>query len=216
MGWFFDLLNAQAIELWGTTLSNLEVFGFITGIVCVWLTVRKNIWNFPIGILNSALLGLLFFHTRLFADASLQLIFIVLSFLGWWQWLRVKQEELPRASAELTVQTMSAAGRIATLGLMAVLMIVVYQCLIQLKGEVPFFDAAITATSIVAQVLLNKRYLENWWLWLVVDVISVPVYVYKELYLIALLYLVFLVLASMGLWAWQSSWRKQKAAYAFA
>ena len=144
--------------MWGTTLTALEVLGFVTGIICVWLTVHKNIWNFPIGILNSALLGLLFFDGRLFADAGLQLIFIVLALMGWWQWLRAKQEEMPQTIDELAVQTLGTIERITALGLMALLIIALYQGLIWLKGDVPFFDAAITAVSITAQILLNKRY----------------------------------------------------------
>lgn len=215
MDGLFDFLNAPAFALWGTTLTRLEFFGFVTGIICVWLTVRKNIWNFPIGILNSALLGLLFFHSRLFADAGLQMVFIILSLMGWWQWLQARRGENQKENDELIVQTLSPTQRIMAFGLTALLMLVLYQGLIWVKGDVPFFDAAITAMSIAAQVLLNKRYIENWWLWLVVDVISIPVYLYKGLYLIALLYMVFLVLAAMGLWNWQSSWRKQKESYAF-
>ena len=68
-------------------MSTGDILGFVTGIICVWLTARVNVWNFPVGILNCAILGLGFFQQRLFADASLQIVFIVLAVLGWRKWL---------------------------------------------------------------------------------------------------------------------------------
>ena len=68
-------------------MSAGDLLGFVTGLLCVWLTARANVWNFPTGILNSAILGLVFLDQRLFADASLQVIFIILSAIGWWEWL---------------------------------------------------------------------------------------------------------------------------------
>src|ERR1700753_404875 len=81
-----DWLNHPVLNFWGSTMSAAEVFGFVTGVWAVWLTARGSIWNFPIGIANSALLLLLFFEGRLFADASLQVMFILLGFSGWWFW----------------------------------------------------------------------------------------------------------------------------------
>lgn len=210
---FFDFLTQPMLQLWGTTLSRLEVFGFATGILCVWWTVRKNVFNFPMGMINSALLGLLFFHSRLFADAGLQVVFIVLAMMGWWQWTRASAATVMH---ELPVRVLSMKQRGWVLGVVLLLVALLYECLIWVKGDVPFFDASITAMSIVAQVLLNRRYLENWWVWIAVDVVSIPVYVHKELYLIALLYGVFLVLACTGLFAWQGSVRSQRRWHAIA
>lgn len=210
---FFDVLAQPMLQLWGTTLSRLEVFGFATGILCVWWTVRKNVWNFPMGMLNSALLGLLFFHSRLFADAGLQLVFIVLAAMGWWQWAQTSTASVKN---ELPVQKLSVVQRWQVVGILLFCIAVLYQGLIWLKGDVPFFDAAITAMSIVAQVLLNRRYVENWSVWVAVDMVSIPVYIYKELYLIALLYVVFLALACFGWRAWRSSLETERGGYVSA
>jgi nicotinamide mononucleotide transporter len=192
-----DWLQSPALLLWGTALSMAECLGFATGIACVWLAARNNIWNFPLGIANSALLLLLFAHARLFADASLQVVFMALGFRGWWQWARHgTAPALPVTTASLSQWQIAIACSIAgTAALTGILTLA--------RGSVPFFDASITALSLVAQWLLNRRVLQTWWWWMVVDVISIPVYLYKGLYLIALLYTVFLAICISGSRAWR-------------
>ncbi len=200
-----NFFNLPAVTVFGNSLTTLEVFGFITGIVGVLLTVYKNIWNFPIGILNSALLSILFFNSRLFADAGLQIVFITLGLMGWWQWLQAKHKGQLESTQALKVKNLTRQQQVIGLGILLIVVFALYQLLIYIKGDVPFFDALITALSIAAQILLNRRYLENWWIWIAVDVISIPVYFYKGLYLIALLYVVFLALAIMGLTTWKKA-----------
>lgn len=207
MNTIFDYLSTPMVQVWGATMSTAEVFGFFSGFWCVWLTLRKNIWNFPIGVANSALLGLLFFHNRLFADTGLQVMFIVLGLLGWYQWLQSKQDD---SFHTVVVRTLSMRQKYLTVVAIAINVLVLYFVLTWLKGDIPLFDAGITALSVVAQILLNKRYLENWWVWIVTDVISIPVYAYKGLWLVAILYIVFLVLASMGLIAWRKASQTQR------
>jgi nicotinamide mononucleotide transporter len=198
-----DLLNSPALTLLGTPLSYAECFGFVTGLLCVWLAARQNIWNFPTGIANCALLLLLFVQARLFADAALQIMFIALNTRGWWQWAHgTGQGDAPRA--------ISRAARNQLLGyaaLSGVLALAFFGVLTLAKGSLPIFDAAITALSVVAQWLLNRKVLENWLWWIAVDAISIPVYVHKQLYLIAVLYGIFLVFCVMGWRAWRAEWK---------
>jgi nicotinamide mononucleotide transporter len=200
----FSWLNSPAVVFGATQLSTAEVLGFTTGLACVWLAARQSIWNFPVGIANSALLLLLFFHARLFADAGLQLLFITLGVRGWWQWSsRARQPD----------KLVSDASP-ATWALCSIAAVLLWICLLPLLskagGSLPFFDALIASLSVVAQWLLNRRVLQTWWWWIAVDVISIPVYVYKELYLVALLYAVFLALCMAG----YLSWRKQMPRHA--
>lgn len=192
-------LNTPALSFLGNPLSNAEVFGFATGLLCVWLTVRKSIWNFPIGILNCALLFFLFWEGRLFADASLQILFIALGLHGWWQWIH------GRTNHVITVSSLSTKGLLtASIGTVA-LTGTLFMILTMAKGSIPVFDGLITALSLVAQYLLNQRKLESWFFWIAVDVISIPVYAYKGLYLIAILYGIFLVLCVLGYREWHRS-----------
>jgi len=203
-----DWLNSPALLLLATPLSIAECLGFATGIACVWLAARNNIWNFPLGIANSALLLLLFFHARLFADAGLQVMFIALNLRGWWQWARHGTGAVLAVTSASDSQLRIAliGSLVSTLALAALLTLA--------KGSVPVFDASITALSLVAQWLLNRRVLQNWWWWMAVDVISIPVYIYKGLYLIALLYAVFLVLCISGYRSWRSALSSDSSAKA--
>jgi nicotinamide mononucleotide transporter len=195
----FSWLNSAAIVLGATQLSTAEVLGFTTGLACVWLAARQSIWNFPVGIANSALLLLLFFHARLFADASLQILFITLGIRGWWQWSgRSRQpDKLVSNASRMTWSLCSVTALLLWIGLLPILS--------KAGGSLPVFDALIASLSVVAQWLLNRRVLQTWWWWIAVDVISIPVYVYKELYLVAALYGVFLALCVAG----YLSWRRQ-------
>ncbi len=192
-----DYLNQPLLTALGATLSVVEVFGFVTGLLAVWLTARRNIWNFPIGIINGALLFLLFFDARLFADAGLQIMFIALGFGGWWFWLT------GGATKRKAIRGATKAEQFGAVAAVLVLFGLLYLVLAWAKGSIPIFDALITALSIVAQWLLNRKILETWLLWIITDIISIPVYLHKDLYLIAILYAVFLVLACRGYQLWR-------------
>ncbi len=190
-------LNQPALTVWAYPMSWAEVLGFATGLLCVWLVGRRHILNFPVGIANCALLFLLFFEARLFADAGLQLVFILLGFQGWWLWSRGIRED------GLAVSRLDRDHWIGVLGASVMLTGCLYLLLTWAKGSVPLADALITSLSLSAQWLLNRRKLESWYFWVVVDLISIPLYAYKQLYLIAVLYGVFLGLCVMGLRAWR-------------
>ena len=197
-----DALNSTAFTLLQTPLSYAECFGFATGILCVWLTALRNIWNFPVGIANCALLLLLFAQSRLFADATLQILFIALGVRGWWQWAQ-GTAGVPRPIESATSREISRYI-LASIALTSLL----YALLTVAKGSLPVFDALITALSVVAQWMLNRKTLQNWYWWIAVDLISIPVYFHKQLYLIALLYVVFLGLCLIGLTGWRSEMRR--------
>jgi nicotinamide mononucleotide transporter len=196
--WLNLSLNIGSIAL---TLG--DALGFATGLLCVWLTARTSIWNFPWGIVNSLILGVVFLDQRLFADATLQVLFIALSALGWVQWHQhqhqrggVAQRPLRDTSAREQA-VLAAAG----LGMAAVLWIT----LVQLRGSAPPLDALITALSLCAQWQLNRRQVSSWYWWIAVDIISVPLYWSRGLYLIAVLYLVFLAICIHGLRSWKQA-----------
>lgn len=180
-------------------LSIGDLLGFSTGILCVWLTARANVWNFPIGILNSAILGLVFFQQRLFADASLQIVFIALSMIGWWRWIAGRH-----AKETSPVFGTSAREQVVLVGVAAITALVLWYALIRLKGASPPVDALVTALSLCAQWQLNRRQISSWAWWIVVDLISIPLYWGRELPLIACLYVIFLFLCLGGCRRWQS------------
>jgi len=191
-------LTHPVLVVAGMPMSWGDIAGFLTGIVNVWLAARAHVWNFHLGILNAAILGLVFLQERLFADASLQIVFIVLNVRGLLQWRAghtVRESDpvfrLPHREHTLLVLV---AG---------VLFFPLWYVLGLLRGSAPPIDAAITSLSIVAQWLLNRRVLENWAWWIVIDLISVPLYLSRGLPLIAALYVVFLALCVQGFVRWR-------------
>ena len=189
-----------AITLWLKVTTVLEAVSFVTGALCVWLVVRENVWNFPIGLLNVATFSIVFFQSRLFADAGLQVVYFVLGVVGWRLWLRGGNNH--------TRLSLSRIG-ITESAWLTVFVVVSTMCLWQtlhhLGGSASFWDALTTSLSLASQWMLNRKQLENWLGWIVVDTIYVPLYLSKGLYLTAILYAIFLCMAIIGWKQWQRS-----------
>lgn len=186
----------------GTTQITVgDALGFATGLLCVWFTAKASVWNFPWGIVNSLILGIVFLDQKLFADSALQIVFIVLSAQGWWQW----SARNGRPASGFHGTTLQEQTRL--LGIAAVLALLLWGVLVELRGSAPPLDALITAMSLCAQWQLNRRQVSSWYWWIAVDLISVPLYWSRGLYLIAGLYVIFLALCVHGLRNWQQSRR---------
>ena len=185
-------------------MSAIEILGFVTGAACVWLLVKQNIWNWPIGIVNNIFFAILFWRSRLFADMGLQFVYMALGALGWWRWLHagpggaraLEVRRTPRRSAIGFALSAAIATPLLTLGLRAV------------QGSAPFLDAFTTVLSIVAQYMMTRKYVENWLVWIFADIIYVGLYLSRGLRLTALLYAIFLVMCIHG---WRE-WRRAQAA----
>jgi nicotinamide mononucleotide transporter len=176
----------------------VELLGFLTGLTSVALAVAQRVETFPVGIAGNVFFFVLFVDVGLYADAGLQIVFLVLSVMGWWAWLRLgpQRTELAVSDASPALLLATAAGVVAaTLILMTVLRAV--------NGSAPFLDALTTSLSLGAQLLLNLKKLQHWYVWMVADVIYVPLYVDRELYLTAVVYTVFLGLCIAGLLRWR-------------
>ena len=180
-----------------------DVLGFATGLLCVWFTAKASVWNFPWGILNSLILGIVFLDQKLFADSTLQVVFIVLSVQGWWQW---SGRNGPQAAG---FRATTLREQIRLLGIAITVAVLLWLLLVELRGSAPPLDALITALSLCAQWQLNRRQVSSWYWWIAVDLISVPLYWSRGLYLIAGLYVVFLALCAHGLRNWQQTRREQ-------
>jgi nicotinamide mononucleotide transporter len=181
----------------GDHVSVSELLGFVTGAWCVWLTVRARILNFPVGIANDAFFLVLFLTARLYADSGLQVVYIVLGAIGWWQWLHGGRDRTARQIGRTTAATwcwLVAAVIVSTAGLTVLLTAT--------PDAAPFWDALTTALSLAAQWLLNLKKLENWFVWAAADVIYVPFYLAQRLDLTAVVYAVFLCMCAVGYLSW--------------
>jgi nicotinamide mononucleotide transporter len=203
-----EWLQTPGVELFGSSVSRLELLGALTGLASVWWAARERVWTWPVGIVNSALFLLLFVDAKLYATAALQVAFIVLGVYGWCQWSRGGP-----AGAELPVRR-TRRWEWAALAVVAVAAQAAWTTWLVLSTDstVPFWDAAVLVLSLVATYGQARKLLESWWIWLVVDAISVPLFLGQQLYATALLYGVFEVLCVVGLRDWQRSLRAQEAA----
>lgn len=184
-------------------LSAFEVSAALVSAAGVWLTARRSPWSWPVGLVSVIAYAWIFIEAKLYSDTLLQVVFAVLILYGWQRWLRhlddtghVRVTALDRRSAILHL----AVGTLAALALG-------FGMHRWTDAALPWLDAALTAFSLVAQWWQARRHAAAWWLWIVVDVIYVGEYVYKDLPVTAVLYAGFVVLASMGLRAWRQDLR---------
>jgi nicotinamide mononucleotide transporter len=192
------MLTATLLDAW--SLSIVEVLGFITGGVCVWLCVREHPWNWPIGLANNGLFVVLFWRSRLFADMGLQFVYAGLAIYGWWQWKFGGAQRSELTISRIRRPELVAAAVLITAGTYALM-----RLLIAAQGAAPWADALTTTISLAAQYLMCRKRLENWWFWIAADVIYVPLYASRGLPLTAVLYAIFLVMCLVGLRNWTRS-----------
>jgi nicotinamide mononucleotide transporter len=191
-------------------MDAIELIGALLSAWAVWLTARRRPWCWPVGFASVLVYGWIFVHAKLYSDALLQAAFAVLIVYGWLRWLghldadgRVQIAALPVRQSVVHV-ALGVAGALA-LG---------YAMHRWTDAALPWLDAALTAFSLVAQWWQGRRHIAAWWLWIVVDVIYVGEYVYKDLRITAVLYAAFVVLATLGLREWQRSRRTASCHYA--
>ncbi len=193
-------------------LNWLEVWGFITGAACVWLQVKENAWNWPIGITNNILYVVVFYRSGLFADTGLQVVFIIVSIYGWWAWLRGGERH-----THLKVSRTSAAqASLLTLLTIAATVGIWWLLRTYTPSTVPWWDSIVTSLSIIATYMLGRKMLENWVIWNIANVISMALYIYKHLYLTTVLYAVFFGMCTAGFIRWRSELRSGAQATAAA
>ena len=180
--------------------SPLEGIAAAFGVVSVYLSTRQNIWSWPTAIANVALYSVVFYNGRLYGQMGLQAIYLVLSIYGWYQWLHGGAEKtelrVSRASPRL-LAVLAATNLVAWVALAAVLG--------RTDAALPWLDALLTTTSLVAQWMMTRKILQNWIIWIAVDIVYVPMFMSQRLYATALLYAAFLVLAVMGFVEWRRS-----------
>jgi len=185
-----------------------ELIGSALSLWAVWLTVRRRMLNYPVGMLSVIVYGWIFMQSRLYSDALLQVVFAGFIVYGWMRWIghldrdqRVRVAPLPQRRALLS----AAIGVIGALALG-------WAMHRYTDAALPWLDAALTAFSLVAQFWQDRRHIAAWWLWIVVDVVYIGEYIYKDLRITAMLYAVFVALAVMGLRAWRQAARMQEHA----
>ena len=203
MVWLEPLLAAMrpilapAFTLLASPVTWLELIAFVLSIAMVLANLRVNPIGWPLAIVSSLLYALLFADSKLYGEASLQIYFVLMSFWGWWQWLRGTAGD----GSALTVHTLAPRGRwLALLATLAAWPLLALFLMRVTDSDVPWLDALPTVGSVCGQLLLGRKLVENWPTWLAVNIFSVGLFVYKGLWLTVILYALF---AALSLWGWR-------------
>lgn len=214
----------------GYDLSWIEAIGTLAGLLCIWLASLEKIVNYAFGLLNVTLFAAIFFQIQLYASLLLQLFFFVANIYGWYAWsrqtsdnqqvLRIRWMPLPKA-------LICAVVCVVAIGLMTVYIDPVFAFLTRASVSLmqgmglnvvmpelqpdafPFWDSCMMVLSIAAMILMTRKYVENWLLWVVINIISVMIFARQGVYAMALEYVILTVIALNGSWLWIKSARKR-------
>ncbi len=211
-----DFLSVNTIffTVAGYPMSYIEFFGTALNLLCVYLVAKNKIWNWPVGIAAVVLFFLLFYEIRLYSDMVEQAYFFVTGFWGWYMWSRRKRTQDSDDKGELQV-TSGRAIEIAlagisivlgtiTMGMLMARIHLILPSIFQAPADYPYLDALTTVISFVATVLMVRRKVTCWYLWIFIDFIGIWLYWVKGVKFIAVEYMIFLVLASYGLYKWHN------------
>lgn len=199
------------ISIFDTFWSNLldttflEFVAVIFGLLSVWFAKQEKIWVYPTGIISVLIYIYICFGIKLYADAGINLFYFIMSVYGWYMWSKKSEKH----ALKITKSTLNNWLVSSLMFVLSVLLII--YLLKQFKGgdaeywstNVPYIDTFTTAIFIVGMWLMALKKIENWIFWIIGDVISVPLYAYKGLVFTSFQFLVFLVIAVMGYYAWK-------------
>jgi nicotinamide mononucleotide transporter len=202
--YIYAMQIVHMLQDWWQHQTWLEVIGVITGLLCVYLAAINNIWNWPFAIISVTIYIFIFFEAKLFADMGLQVSFFVVNIYGWYYW-----SKKPPNSKKHPVTRITQKEIMIAIPAILLFTFVLGSLLKYTTASYPYIDSFCTACSLVAQVLLARKVIENWLIWIFVDVIYIGVYIYKDLHLTAVMYAIYVGIALMGYIDWKKDWKKQ-------
>lgn len=194
----------DTLTIAGLTTTPLELISFVLAAITVILNIRQKHWAWLFSIVSSATYAAVFFDARLYGDMGLQFVFIAASIWGWYQWLHGSDHQ------PLVVTRLKSSHRVGALAAWLAGFVLLSTFLDNFTDtDVPHADGFLTAGSLVGQLLLARKKVENWHVWIAVDILYVGLYLYKGLVLTAVLYGVFVLLAIAGLRTWSALARER-------
>ena len=180
----------------------LEYIGTALGFLCIYGLIRQKLFSWPAGIISTTIYVYIFFEAKLYSDVLLHIAYIISQAHGWYYWLQGKRDELMPANIQ---RLSSREGAIW----LAIACVGIYALGLTMStftdASLPYFDAGTTVVSLIAQWLMTRKYLENWLIWVCVDVVAAAIYAYKALYPMSLLYLTYGMMGIFGFLAWRKA-----------
>ena len=187
-------------------LGVLEIFGLIFGTLAIALLIKQNIWTWPIGIVYTLVSIYIFFSAKLYADLTLHIFYLIMSVYGWFFWLRGgSRGNLILSVSRESKRTLFILLLLCGIGIYASgTLLTSYTA-----AELPYWDNTTSILSLVAIWLQSRKKIESWMLWLVVDILAVGIYFYKEIYFYSILYTIYIVMAFIGYFEWHKTYKHE-------
>ena len=204
-------MNSHAIVTW--LLDNkIEIAGFIATLLGIWLTTKRLLVCWPVTLLADFLYLVVFYQARLFSDTLLQVFFVAFTLYGWWHWWRGVREDGDVRVVPLGLRSAVAALAAGAVGAVLLSHLMLYLgARLHVTIALPHLYATLASYSLVASWWQARKQIANWWLWIVVDLVYIGEYIYKDLWATALLYLILVGLAVLGWWDWRRAAKLQTA-----
>ena len=194
------IMSAYAFKAFGVPITWVEIVGFLTGLACVYGVTKQKGWNWPIGIVNNIAFSILFLGSSLYGESFLQVVFGIVAVYGWYNWSKGGENKTTLKIREITKSEIVYSSLAVILGTVLVAQILTHST----DSPVPYPDAFILVASLVATWFQAKKVFQHWWIWIAIDVVSIPLYISRGLLLTAILYSVFLGLCFYGLKLWKA------------
>ena len=184
----------------------IEVIGTLFGILYIFFSIKQNVWCWPVGLVSSIIYVVVFFSSKFYADMGLQFYYVFISIYGWYNWIYGVNTKHTKT---LEVTNSSLKLGLILFVINAILFVFISIILVNFTdSEIPYWDAFTTAASIIATWMLAKKKIEHWIIWIIVDAVSLGLYIYKGLYATVVLFAVYTVLAFIGYLEWKKSLKK--------
>lgn len=179
----------------------IEVFAAIAGLIYIFLEIRQSIWLWPVGLITSGVYVWVFFNTKFYADMGLQIYYVFISIYGWHWWLKGRDGD------KSDILQVTGINRKTTIRLILLFLAIFLFLWLILRcytdSPLPLGDSFTTAISVIATWMLARKIIEHWLLWIIADIVSVALYIYKGMYPTAILFIVYTLMAIVGYLEWK-------------
>jgi len=201
----------KALETWWQSQSLLELTGVFTGLICVWLAAINNIWNWPFAIVCTGIYVYIFAKTALYADMGQNIYLLGINIYGWYYWIKKPKGEEKRPVLLITRQQVLWSVMVVALVTPALgfTLVKLAPILHYKPAAFPYLDSFCTACSLVGQLFLARKVLENWLIWIFVDIIYVGIYIVKDLKPTAFMFGIYVIIALFGYLDWRKEYHRQ-------
>lgn len=203
-----EILKASWEYLYSINL--VEAVGLVLGIACVWLLIKENIWTWPLAILYVLISLAIYWKSRLYADFGLHILYLGFNSYGWYSWAKGEKSNGKEVPLRISHTGMKQSAFLLIISFLGIIflgtMLDRYT-----DADLAYWDSVTTVLSLTGMWLTARKRIDNWYYWLVVDILATGIYYYKELYFFSLLYLIYVGMAVAGYLSWKKSWEKEQA-----